>query len=90
MEPSIIPSTYIFSPEEARHKMLHMKPFSDSRDSRKATKITGRKKKNQGMMALENDTPKTQSLDFISYDPGLAARRASQDPNSGTFALGIC
>lgn len=33
MEPSIIPSTYIFSPEEARYKMLHMKPFSDSRDS---------------------------------------------------------
>lgn len=50
-EPSIIPSTSIFSLEEVRHKMLHTEPeasaFSDSRDSLMSIQITIRKKKSR-------------------------------------------
>lgn len=90
IEPSIIPSTYIFSLKEARHKMLQMKPeasaFSDSRNSFKSIKITRRKRKST-RDGSENDIWQVQNRDFV-YGPGLAAWGwgTRQDPDWDNFA----
>ena len=78
IEPSIILSTYIFSLEETRHKMLYMEPEADTvfwqqrfPDDRQIIK---RKKKSRsdapGKWHLSNPEP-----DFGSNVPGLAAWR---------------
>lgn len=81
-EPSIIPSTYIFSLENTRHKTLYQKPEASTcltADSLKSIKGT-RKKKRTEVMVPENDTCEIQNADFVSYVPGPAAWRAQPGP----------
>lgn len=93
IEPSIILSSYIFRPEEARHKRLYMKPgtsmLSDSRDSLQSTKITRRRK--QEVMVPENDTCQIQNFDFISHVFGPAAQSGqARTPTQLTLHMGAC
>lgn len=70
IEPSIIPSTYIFSLEEARHKMLHMKPEASTfltAETPSSLLKSPKGRGNQHVMVLKmiSDKSRTMSLFIV-------------------------
>lgn len=99
IEPSIIPSPCILSPEEARHKMLPTKPeastFFDSRNSLTSIQITRRKKKStsNGPGKWQRTSPKPWFPFLCSCSwPGSTGGGWREEPrqnrNSGNSAHG--